>query len=127
MIKNNITMANLKNYLHCVIFALIISLVCVFLFAVCIKFVEIDSSKIVWVNQIIKLLSVLIACLIMRKKFSLDVRKGILIGFFYAIFSFVIFSFLSNSFCFDLSQIFHLLFCSFIGGLCGIFFKTSIS
>lgn len=89
--------------LKAVIIAVIISLVGVLLAALVIKLFNIGSGAIPIINQVIKGVSVLVACLICLKQPQNGWLKGIVVGFFYTVASYVIFSLLNGSFAFDLS------------------------
>lgn len=89
--------------LKAVIIAVIISLVGVLLAALVIKLFNISSGAIPIINQVIKGVSVLVACLVSLKQPQNGWLKGIIVGLFYTALSFVIFSLLNGSFVFDLT------------------------
>ncbi len=86
-----------------VIIALIISLVGVLLAALVIKLFNVPSVAIPIINQVLKGISVLVACLISFKIPKNGWVKGIAVGFFYTALAFVIFSLLDGAFKFDLT------------------------
>ena len=86
-----------------VIIALIISLVGVLLAALVIKLFNVPSVAIPVINQVLKGISVLVACLISFKMPKNGWVKGIAVGFFYTALAFVIFSLLDGAFKFDLT------------------------
>lgn len=88
--------------LKAVIIAVIISLLGVLLAALIIKLFNLSSNAIPIINQVIKGLSVLIACLVSLKQPMNGWLKGIVVGFFYTALSFVIFSLLNGTFEFSL-------------------------
>lgn len=101
--------------------AISFSLVAIFIFALLIKFLNINDSVITPVNQVIKILSILFACFITFKKDrNKGLFKGLLIGLLYTVFAFLIFSALSRSFQLSYSLITDIIFGTLIGGLCGI-------
>ena len=100
--------------------ALAISLVSILLFAVFLKFIDINTSWILTVNQIIKIVSILVACFLIKKKSRMNWWRGVIVGFIYAILTFLIFSLLASNFNFDLSLAYNILFSSLIGLICGI-------
>lgn len=86
-----------------VIVAVIISLVAILLVAFMIKLFNISTNAIPIINQVIKGLSVLIACLICLKTPSNGWIKGIVVGLLYIMLAFVIFSLLDGQFKFGLN------------------------
>ncbi len=86
-----------------VIVAVIISLVAILLVAFMIKLFNISTTAIPIINQVIKGLSVLIACLICIRTPSNGWIKGIVVGLLYVMLAFVIFSLLDGQFKFGLN------------------------
>ena len=86
-----------------VIIALIISLVGVLLAALVIKLFNVPSGAIPIINQVLKGVSVLVACLVSFKIPKNGWVKGIAVGLFYTALAFVIFSLLDGAFKFDLT------------------------
>ena len=86
-----------------VIVAVIISLVAILLTAFLIKLFNISTTAIPIINQVIKGVSVLVACLICIRTPSNGWIKGIVSGLLYIILAFVIFSLLSGKFEFGLN------------------------
>lgn len=121
--KNNAIVANslILQILKGVIISTTISLMLILLFAVFIRFININEKLILPINQIIKILSLFIGCLFALRKSNKGFIKGLLIGVFYALFSYLIFSFLSGVMNFSLTSITDILFCGIIGGICGVF------
>ena len=82
-----------------VFWAVSISLLGVLLFAVVIKYTSINESAIQPINQIIKILSILVGCLVVGKKISSKGWLwGLIIGIAYTIVAFIVFSILDGSF-----------------------------
>ena len=106
--------------LKAVIIAIIISLVAVLLAALIIKLFNIPSGAIPIINQVIKGVSVLVACLISFKMPINGWVKGIAAGFFYTAIAFVIFSLLDGAFKFDLSILNDLAICCVSGCVSGV-------
>lgn len=86
-----------------VVVALIISLLLVVVAAFAIKLFNIGDGAICIINQVIKGLSILLACLICLKSPSNGWLRGAIVGMIYIITAFVVFSLLSGEFIFDLS------------------------
>ncbi len=101
--------------------ALSISLVGILVFALIIRFTGIDNNFIMPINQVIKVISIFFgACISVRRDKTRGLYKGLLIGFIYTIFSFLLFSALSGSISFSVTILNDLLFGSIIGALSGI-------
>ncbi|MGI5842267.1 MAG: TIGR04086 family membrane protein [Christensenellales bacterium] len=104
-----------------VLYAVVISLISVLVFAFVLRFVPIADSAISPVNQVIKGLSILFGTIIgLKKSKEMGLISGLLIGFFYTMISFFVFSILSREFKFSKTLINDLMFGSIIGGISGI-------
>ena len=110
----------IKIYSKGILVALAVSMVSILLFAVFLKFVDINTTWILNINQMIKIISILIACCIIKNKTKMSWLKGLFIGFIYGVLTFLIFSLLAGSFVFDLSLLYNILFSTLIGLICGI-------
>lgn len=86
-----------------VIVAVIISLVAVLLMAFLIKLFNINTTAIPIINQVIKGISILVACLICIRIPQNGWLKGIIVGLLYITLAYVIFSLLDGSFKFGLN------------------------
>lgn len=113
----------LSSVLKGALIAVSVSLVLILIFALLIKFLNIPDGAIQPVNQVIKIVSILVGTLLGLKKFP---QKGLLtgavIGISYTILAFLIFSMLGRTFSLNASLFIDMLFSVIIGGLCGIFF-----
>lgn len=104
-----------------VITAIFVTLVGVLIFAFVIKMTGISSSAIRPVNQVIKSVSIFVGTLLgLKKNKSKGLVKGVLIGLFYAIISFVLFSILNKSFALNITLLIDIVFLSAIGAILGI-------
>lgn len=112
-----------KNLLKGVLIALSFSIVCILIFAMILKFVDMNTNWIVNINQIIKVLSILIACIIMSKKEKVNLVSAMILGICYSIISFFVFSALSGHFTFDYTLLFNIIFAGIIGLICGVIIK----
>lgn len=82
-----------------VFWAVSVSLLGVLLFAVVIKYTSITESAIQPINQVIKIISILLGCLVVGKKISSKGWLwGLIIGVAYTIVAFIVFSILDGSF-----------------------------
>lgn len=103
------------------VYALCISLVCVLVFAFCLKFTPLSESLITPINQVIKGVSIFLGVLLgLKKQKEMGLASGLLIGLVYTIVAFFAFSALNHSFVFDRTLINDIIFGTIIGGICGI-------
>lgn len=78
--------------LKAVLFATLISLALVLIFAIIIRFANVQNSVIMPVNIAIKILSVLLGILLSFKHRQNGLLKGAIVGLVYMLFTFLIFS-----------------------------------
>lgn len=103
------------------IFAVFITVVSILLFALIIKLTNLPTAVIKPVNQVIKIVSVLIGTIFaFRKDKTQGLFKGILIGLVYTLLSFLVFSALDGSFNIKWSILNDLLFSGIAGAISGI-------
>ncbi|MBE5735076.1 MAG: TIGR04086 family membrane protein [Clostridiales bacterium] len=102
------------------IFALVISMLLIIVFAVIIRFVNVPDSIIMPVNQVIKGVSLLIACIIALKGSTKGFIKGLIIGTVYAVLSYIVFSVLSSTLSLGITTITDLLFSAVLGAISGL-------
>lgn len=111
----------LKPVLKGVLIALCISLVAILLFAFLLRFTNISENLISPVNQVIKGISIFLGVLFGMKKVKENgILNGLLIGFLFTIFAFLVFSLLDGQFVFDKTLLNDVIFGSIIGAICGI-------
>lgn len=113
-----------KMMLRCLksaFFALVISLVCILIFAFVIKLTGLSDGLIKPINQVIKAVSIF-GGIFMGLKTDANKRylKGIFIGIVYTIIAFVVFSILNGGFSFDKSIITDLIFGGAMGAISGV-------
>lgn len=97
------------------IIALTITMVCILLFALIIKIIDLSTTTILTINQIIKVISILSAVLYVVKRDNISWRLGCLIGLAYSLFAWLIFGILSNGVILDMKVFYDLIFSSVIG------------
>ncbi|MCK9574853.1 MAG: TIGR04086 family membrane protein [Clostridia bacterium] len=103
------------------VIGVIISLILVLLFALIIKLTDISDSVITPINQIIKILSIFIGVYFaLKNSYYSGMFKGILVGLFYTVLSFLVFSALDGTFVLDTSFVNDLLFGGITGAISGI-------
>ena len=101
--------------------ALSTSLILVLIFAFLLKFTNIPDSAIRPINQVVKGVSVFAGVFVgMKKVKELGLVSGLLIGIFYTILAFLVFSILGGMFVFDLTLLTDVVFGAIIGAICGI-------
>ncbi len=111
----------IKPIIKGVSIALSISLVAILLFAFLLRWTNISDSLIAPVNQVIKGVSIFLGVLFGLKKVKKNgIINGLLIGFFYTILAFLVFSLLDGAFNFDRSFLNDLIFSLVTGAICGI-------
>lgn len=115
--KNNILLNGLKGSM----LSVCISLVLILIFAFVIKLTSMSDTLIKPINQIIKIVSILVGTLFIVKKVN---QKGLLtgltVGLLYSILAFVVFSILNGGFSFDISLLIDILFGAITGAICGV-------
>lgn len=111
----------IKPIVKGVFVALAVSLVSILLFAFLLRWTNISESLIAPVNQVIKGGSIFLGVFFGLKRVKRNgIINGLLIGFFYTIFAFLVFSLLDGAFSFDRSLLNDIIFGTIIGAICGI-------
>ena len=108
------------SIIKAVLLAIIITLVGVVLLAVVLKFVDLSSSVINYVNNAVKILAIFIMVLYIKKREDNLLVKSILGGFLYALLIFVIFSILNGFLALNMGFIYDLLFAVIAAALASI-------
>ena len=86
-----------------VIIALVLSLLLVLGAAFIIKTFNLDTSAVTVINQIIRSVSILVACLLSLRRPGSGWLRGVITGLVYSFFAFIIFSLLAGGFEFDIT------------------------
>ena len=103
--------SNLINIIKCCLLAILFTLIGIVILAVVLKFADLNSVAISYINDVIKAISIFIMMLCIKKSGEEKLLlKAILAGAIYAVLSFVIFSVLNGSFTFNLGFLYDLLF-----------------
>lgn len=101
--------------------ALSVCLILILVFAFVLRFCAISDSLIKPINQVIKIVSIMIGVFVgLKKSKEMGLMSGLLIGFLFTIIAFVAFSILDGHFEFGISLLNDCLFGSIIGAICGI-------
>ncbi len=121
--ENSLKSKNFLQILKGVGVSLVVSLVGILVFAFVLRFVNMGDNLIKIINQVIKVLSVLLGVSLTLKK---DKTKGLLkgagVGALYTLLAYLVFSVLVGNFNFGLSLVFDTIFASVIGLICGVIF-----
>ena len=109
----------LFSVLKAVATAVIITLFAVLIFGLIAKFVTINFKIIRVINQFLKVISVFLGCfLVVRERKGL--LKGLIIGFIFAIVTYLLFALIGKGLSFKLSFLIDLAFLIIIGGISGV-------
>ena len=104
-----------------VVVGLCVALVGILIFAFILRFTNISDKIIAPVNQVIKGVSIFFGVFIgLKKHKSMGLLSGFLIGLFFTIAAFLVFSILDGAFSFDRTLVNDIIFGSIIGAICGI-------
>jgi len=115
--QNNLLMILLRGAFISVAFSLVLILI----FALIIKYLNINENLIMPINQGIKIVSIFTGVFTAFNKYTTNgFVKGFLIGVIYTILAYLIFSILAKEFSFTLTSITDTLFGGIIGGISGI-------
>ncbi|MBR1746604.1 MAG: TIGR04086 family membrane protein [Clostridia bacterium] len=113
-----------KNFLfdliRSAIIAVLISLALVLVFALIVNLTEVPDVLIAPVNQVIKILSVLVGCLIGIKEKRRGAFKGAIVGLSYTLLSILIFGLISNSVRFNAMSLIDVALGIVIGAISGV-------
>ncbi len=97
--------------LKSVLIGLVVTLVGVVAFAVVLKFADVGSSVVAYVNDVIKAIAIFFTVFVLKKKgVNQLLVKSIIAAVLYAVLSFVIFSILNGGFKFNITFLYDLLF-----------------
>ena len=99
------------NIIKCSLLAILITLIGIVVLAVILKFVDLNSTTIHCINDVIKAIAIFIMVLSVKRN-SEDklLIKSVVAGIIYAVLCFIIFSILNGSFMLNLGFIYDLLF-----------------
>lgn len=101
--------------------AVSVSLILILIFAFAIKYIAIPTEAIRPINQIIKVISIFFGVfLAMKKVEKMGLINGLLIGVFYTIIAFLVFSILDGKFEFNRTILNDILFGGISGAVCGV-------
>lgn len=99
------------SLLKCVLIGIVSTLIGIVIFSVVLKFADLSSTIISYINDVIKIFSIFIMIMcVKRSNGEKLLLKSLFAGVLYAILTFIIFSLLNGSFILNLSFVYDLLF-----------------
>ena len=117
--KINLTMVT--NILKASLVGVVASILLVLIFAFVLKFVDLSSSTISIVDQIIKVISIIISIIVLNKVSPEGLLvKGLVTGAVYSIITFIVFSILNGGVNFSLGIFSDIAFSALVGGVASI-------
>ena len=119
-IKTSSEINDFVQYIKGLIIALIVTFASVIIFALIIKWTNLDDKYIAPVNLVIKALSIAIGTICFTKSKTGGLKKGLIFAVSYVSLAFVVFSALSGSFNMGLSLLLDYLFSAVVGAIVGI-------
>lgn len=116
-----INLPNIANILKASLIGVVVSILLVLLFAFVLKFVDLGTGTISLVDQIIKILSIIVAVLILNKAEGEGLLiKGIIAGAVYSLITFIVFSVLNGGIRFSVGILSDIAFSALVGGVIAI-------
>lgn len=107
----SLNFSSFLSIIKCCLLGIVTTLIGVVLFAVVLKFVDVPSIVVSYVNDIIKAVAIFVTMICIKKSHDGKlILKAIFAGILYAALSFVIFSIMNGGFTFNLSFLYDLLF-----------------
>ena len=108
------------------LFGLVVTLIGTVLFAVILKFADLPSKVVAYVNDVIKALSLFFVVIMLKKSTSEKLLlRAVIAGLIYAVLAFVVFSILNGKFTFSVSLVFDLLFAVVVAVVAAVIFKLT--
>lgn len=107
----SINWSGIINIIKCCLIGVASTIIGTVIFAIVLKFSNLSTNFISWINNIIKIFSIFIMMSCVKKKNNGNLLiKAILAGAVYAILCFLIFSILNGCFSVDISFVYNLIF-----------------
>lgn len=118
----SINMATIVSILKASLIGVIISILLVLLFAFVLKFVDLNSSVIAIVDQVIKIISIVAVIIVLNRSNSDNLLiKSLMAGAVYSIFTFIVFSILNGGINLGMGILTDIVFSALVGGASAIF------
>ncbi len=112
---------NILTILKCCLIGIVATLIGVVVFAVVLKFADLNSTMITVVNDIIKVIALFLTIFFLKRKVESGLLvKSIISGLVYGILTFVIFSILNGGFAFNVTIIYDLLFAVIVSAIAAV-------
>ena len=109
------------NIIKCSLIGIIVTLIGTVIFAFVLKFADLSSTIISYINDVIKLFSIFIMVVCLKKTGGDRLFiKAIFAGMIYALLCFLIFSILNGGFVLDLSFVYNLLFAVIVSAIVSV-------
>jgi len=116
-----INLTTITSVLKASLIGVVVSILLVLLFAFVLKFVDLNSGTISFVDQIIKIISIIVAVIILNKSSSDGLLiKGLLAGAVYSLITFIVFSILNGGVNLSIAILTDIVFSALVGGVCAI-------
>lgn len=117
----SLNFSSLLSILKCCLLGIVTTLIGVVLFAVVLKFVDVPSMVVSYVNDIIKSVAIFVTMICIKKSHDGKlILKAVFAGVVYAVLSFIIFSIMNGGFTFNLSFLYDLLFAIIVAVIASI-------
>ena len=117
----SINFGGVLTLIKCALIGIVCSLLGTVIFAFVLKFANLSSTFISYINDIIKVFSIFIMVMCLKRKSGEKLLvKAVFSGIIYAVLSFVLFSILNGSFSFDLTILYDLLFALIVSAICSV-------
>ena len=116
-----INLTAVTNILKASLIGVVVSILLVLLFAFVLKFVDLGSGTISLVDQIIKVISVVVAVIVLNKVDSESLLlKAVVVGVAYSVITFIVFSILNGGMNLGLGIFTDIAFSALVGGISAI-------
>lgn len=122
----NEKIALVLNILKSCLIGLVITLIGTVILAVILKFADIPTKAVAYINDVIKAISLFVVVLLLKKSGDEKLLlKSIFAGVVYAVLAFVVFSILNGGFSFGLNFVFDVLFAVVVAIVASIILKLT--
>ena len=117
----SINFGGVLTLIKCALIGIVCTLLGTVIFAFVLKFANLGSKFISYINDIIKVFSIFIMVMCLKRKSGNKLFvKAVFSGIIYFILSFVLFSILNGNFSLDLSVLYNLLFAIVVSMVCSV-------
>ena len=111
MKSNSLKLSGLVSIIKSCLVGLVVTLAGIVTFAIVLKFVDVPSKIVAYINNAIKGISIFVLVLLLKKASSEKLLvKSAFGGVIYSLLSLIVFSILNGSFSFDLTIVYDLIF-----------------